>query len=612
MRVSRVVLLSLLSLTVFLIVRTTDLGARDVARPGSTKGIPDIQRVLVTDGSTVHNVGELRMHVGNFGMFGSWPSSSMPFSFAPSAEWPAGSGVEYLFTAGLWIGALKDGIPAVSAGQYDWEFRPTNDPIDIMYRSSEGASGGARAPSPMADDDGDGAIDEDWLNGRDDDGDGAIDEDFAAISDQMFSCWYTDDQPGITRIYPEHNPMHLLVRHESYEWSDDRFDDFVTVVWRITNIGADVLEDMYVALFADFDCGPRTRSNYWADDGTGFVEVPAVSPGFDPPYLDIAYGYDVDGDGGRTPAYFGVMMLDHPTDPSGSTAPSEVGVTTYANFAGDVPFEVGGDPTNDFERYEVLSRQTIEPGIEIPGDIRAVASTGPFSELLPGETMTVTVAFVAGPGLEGMIANARAAKRLYDAGWYPDGSVPVFVTSFDASAKDRGVDLAWDLYADEGIQGFNIYRRDGAAEQDIILNGGMQVPASERSFTDIGVNPGERYEYRLGVVLLDGSEVYSEPVTVTTVAPGFVLRQNTPNPFTTTTTIEYAIAERSNVSLSIYDAAGRRVRSLVEAVQDPRAGGYSISWDGKNDRGETVASGVYVYRLNAGKAIVSKKLMLLR
>jgi len=138
------------------------------------------------------------------------------------------------------------------------------------------------------------------------------------------------------------------------------------------------------------------------------------------------------------------------------------------------------------------------------------------------------------------------------------------------------------------------------------------VPASERSFTDIGVNPGERYEYRLGVVLLDGSEVYSEPVTVTTVAPGFVLRQNTPNPFTTTTTIEYAIAERSNVSLSIYDAAGRRVRSLVEAVQDPRAGGYSISWDGKNDRGETVASGVYVYRLNAGKAIVSKKLMLLR
>ena len=199
MRVSRVVLLSLLSLTVFLIVQSTDLGARDVVRSGRAKQLPDIQNVLVIDGSTVHNVGELRMHVGNWGLFGSMPGGSLPFSFAPSAEWPAGSGVEYLFSAGLWVGALEGGIPAVSTAQYQMEFRPTHDPIDIMYRSSEGAPGGKRFPNPMADDDGDGAVDEDWLNGRDDDGDGLIDEDFAAISDQMFSCWYTDDQPGITR-----------------------------------------------------------------------------------------------------------------------------------------------------------------------------------------------------------------------------------------------------------------------------------------------------------------------------------------------------------------------------------------------------------------------------
>jgi hypothetical protein len=211
-----------------------------------------------------------------------------------------------------------------------------------------------------------------------------------------------------------------------------------------------------------------------------------------------------------------------------------------------------------------------------------------------------------------MIANARAAKRLYDAGWYPDGSVPVFVTSFDASARDRGVDLSWDLYADEGIEGFKIYRRGGAAEHDIVLNGGTQVPASERSFTDLEIDPGESYEYRLGVVLTDGSEVYSQPVTVTTAAPGLVLRQNTPNPFTTSTTIGYALPERATVSLSIYDAAGRQVKSLVEAVQDPKSGGYSVSWDGKNDRGEAVASGVYVYRLKAGSAVVSKKMMILR
>jgi hypothetical protein len=44
----------------------------------------------------VHNVGELQMHIGNWGMFGSWPGSNLPFSQSPSAQWPAGSGVEYL------------------------------------------------------------------------------------------------------------------------------------------------------------------------------------------------------------------------------------------------------------------------------------------------------------------------------------------------------------------------------------------------------------------------------------------------------------------------------------------------------------------------------------
>ena len=70
--------------------------------------------VLVTDGSPVHNVGELRLHMSNWGMFGSWPTTGLPFSFAPSGEWPAGSGIEHVFTGGLWVGALKSGVPAVS------------------------------------------------------------------------------------------------------------------------------------------------------------------------------------------------------------------------------------------------------------------------------------------------------------------------------------------------------------------------------------------------------------------------------------------------------------------------------------------------------------------
>jgi len=67
--------------------------------------------------------------------------------------------------------------------------------------------------------------------------------------------------------------------------------------------------------------------------------------------------YDVDGDEGRTTGYLGVLFLGHTTDPNGEFAPRRVGVSTYSNFSGSASFEDGGDPTNDFERYELLSRR---------------------------------------------------------------------------------------------------------------------------------------------------------------------------------------------------------------------------------------------------------------
>ncbi|HET6348144.1 MAG TPA: hypothetical protein VFH88_03580 [Candidatus Krumholzibacteria bacterium] len=394
-----------------------------------SKGKNGPQRVFVIDGSTVHNVGELQMMVGNWGMFGSWPGSGLPFSEAPSAQWPAGSGVEYLFTAGLWVGALKSGVAAVSTAAYQWEFRPSNDLRDIMYKASEGSRGGNRLPSKNADDDRDGKIDEDWLNGYDDDGDGLIDEDFAAISKQMFSCQYTDDQPSSTQIYPQHNPLHLHVRQESYQWEEDRFDDFVGVQFWITNYGTDVLTDLYIGFFADGDAGPRDRENYWEDDGTGFISVPIRCTDLGPVSMDIAYTYDVDGDEGRTLGYFGVLFLGHTTDPNGEFAPRRVGVTTYANFSGSQSFEDGGDPTNDFERYELLSSQTKDRNATIPRDYRMLMAAGPFAELLPGSTLVFQTCFAIGTGIDGLLENASSAQLTFEGAWFNlDGN------------KDTGID----------------------------------------------------------------------------------------------------------------------------------------------------------------------------
>src|SRR5207244_2254536 len=111
--------------------------------------------------------------------------------------WPAGSGVEHLNYAALWVGANDAaGEPRVSTGysdQKEQEFRPGLDPRDIVYRAYEGIPGGVRIGTALdPDDDGDGFIDEDPQNGYDDDGDRLIDEDFAAASDLQLSCQYSD------------------------------------------------------------------------------------------------------------------------------------------------------------------------------------------------------------------------------------------------------------------------------------------------------------------------------------------------------------------------------------------------------------------------------------
>ena len=90
----------------------------------------------------------------------------------------------------------------------------------------------------------------------------------------------------------------------------------------------------------------------------------------------------------------------------------------------------------------------------------------------------------------------------------------------------------------------------------------------------------------------------------------FALDQNYPNPFNPSTTVRYSLAAQSEVSLVIYDVLGRRIRSLVNATQ--QAGFREVVWDGRNDSGVQVASGIYLYRLEAGDLVATRKLMLMK
>jgi hypothetical protein len=91
---------------------------------------------------------------------------------------------------------------------------------------------------------------------------------------------------------------------------------------------------------------------------------------------------------------------------------------------------------------------------------------------------------------------------------------------------------------------------------------------------------------------------------------GFSVLQNFPNPFNPSTTISFDLPTRVQTSLIIYNVSGQIVRTLIS--RELSAGSYRIEWDGKDNRGRPVATGVYLYRLTAGTFSESKKMMLVK
>ena len=113
----------------------------------------------------------------------------------------------------------------------------------------------------------------------------------------------------------------------------------------------------------------------------------------------------------------------------------------------------------------------------------------------------------------------------------------------------------------------------------------------------------------------DTSTVVSE--TEYKIAPVFSLQQNYPNPFNTSTLIPFTVHGEQktengpiHTTLKVYNIRGALVRTLVD--DERKSGEYQVIWDGKNERGEAVASGIYFYKLKAGGYSETKKMILLR
>jgi photosystem II stability/assembly factor-like uncharacterized protein len=193
--------------------------------------------------------------------------------------------------------------------------------------------------------------------------------------------------------------------------------------------------------------------------------------------------------------------------------------------------------------------------------------------------------------------------------WEYSDPTPVWIAGFDAIPGENRIRLVWSIQSDDVIEGISVYRRAGGRNSTILLTD-PPLPGSQSSYDDCTALPGKTYQYTLVVRSGASGEIRSAPVEASIPPLAARLYRNRPNPFNPVTTIRYSVPAASHVELSIYTTTGTLVRTLVSAIQQP--GTREVEWDGTDESGRRVVSGVYFCRFHAGGSVFSRKMVLLK
>jgi hypothetical protein len=192
------------------------------------------------------------------------------------------------------------------------------------------------------------------------------------------------------------------------------------------------------------------------------------------------------------------------------------------------------------------------------------------------------------------------------------GCVAVMLQHFASIWRDGHAEVTWILQ-DAGTPWnltFEISRREVPGGPFApIPNPDIAREKNQFTLRDYSIEPGGAYTYRVAI-FEDGKAAASFETDLQTPALPLALHQNHPNPFNPVTTIGYSLPSASHVTLEIYDVSGRRIARLVNETQ--KGGAHTIEWGGLDEQGNPACSGIYIYRLKAGKEVISHKMVLLR
>jgi hypothetical protein len=274
----------------------------------------------------------------------------------------------------------------------------------------------------------------------------------------------------------------------------------------------------------------------------------------------------------------------------------DVGVATAVSVHGIDMADVNGDNKDEcfmaslFGPVWVVATSGDASAITA-SDIHFIENTG--EQLLEASTGSLGI---GGSSKDFVVAASNATKAInvrYLGG--PGGDV--------TQASNYGIQVVVDSLDVSTIVpgGMRVYGLDLAGDMD---GDGLPEIVFSRGSTRGGVNAP-------AVFIMEGNLF---PVSVNddpqTIPVSFELKQNYPNPFNPETYIDYALPEASNVRLYIYNVLGQKVKTLVDGFQEAKL--HTVRWDGSNDKGLQVPSGIYYYRLQTSEFSQSKRMLLLR
>jgi uncharacterized protein (TIGR02145 family) len=203
-----------------------------------------------------------------------------------------------------------------------------------------------------------------------------------------------------------------------------------------------------------------------------------------------------------------------------------------------------------------------------------------------------------------------SVRCLYDSLF---SDLPVELGLLTAVVNEGTIQLNWETITEVNANKYELNRAlVNSKNSSLIWNyigsvkaAGTSTIPQKYSFTDKNLQSG-KYLYRLKMIDNDGTFEYSKIIEAEVALPGsYELSQNYPNPFNPATTIHYSLAKDGNVKITVYNAVGSRVATLVN--ENKAAGNYSVQFNANN-----LPGGIYMYKMESGNYSAVKKFILLK